>query len=112
VFTRFYQGYILPNKFSIDKRKAHLSTLIFAGQITKEEALKELAEPTYDPQLQQQDKEYIAKKLGFTNEEFEQVLQLPNKKHEDYGTDKAQRALYFRIMGWIKPVTQIIKKIR
>ncbi len=25
VLTRFYQGYILPNKFKIDKRKAHLS---------------------------------------------------------------------------------------
>jgi N-acetyl sugar amidotransferase len=112
VFTRFYQGYILPEKFSIDKRKAHLSTLIFAGQITKEEALKELEQPTYDLKLQQQDKEYIAKKLGFTNEEFEEILRLPNRKHEDYGTDRSQRALYFRIMGWIKPVTQIIKKIR
>ena len=28
VFTRFYQGYILPTKFNIDKRRAHLSTLI------------------------------------------------------------------------------------
>ncbi|MFM6923862.1 MAG: N-acetyl sugar amidotransferase, partial [Ferruginibacter sp.] len=33
VFTRFYQGYILPVKFGIDKRKAHLSNLIFSGQL-------------------------------------------------------------------------------
>jgi N-acetyl sugar amidotransferase len=42
VFTRFYQGYVLPQKFGIDKRKAHLSNLIFSGQLSKEEALSEL----------------------------------------------------------------------
>ncbi len=42
IFTRFYQGYILPRKFKIDKRRAHLSTLICSGQITREEALEEL----------------------------------------------------------------------
>jgi hypothetical protein len=47
VFTRFYQGYILAKKFNIDKRKAHLSNLIFSGQITKQEALEELALPAY-----------------------------------------------------------------
>lgn len=112
VFTRFYQGYILPTKFHIDKRKAHLSTLIFAGQITKEEALKELAAPPYDTRLQREDKEYIAKKLGFTNDEFEGLLNLPNQKHEFYGTDVAQRALYYKIMRTIKPITRIIKKIK
>jgi N-acetyl sugar amidotransferase len=112
VFTRFYQGYILPHKFKIDKRKAHLSNLIFAGQITKKEALEELAKPTYDPMLQRQDKEYIAKKLGFSESEFEAILNLPNKRHEDYRTDKEQRALYFKIMRSIKPITRLIKKTR
>ena len=112
VFTRFYQGYILPTKFKVDKRKAHLSNLIFSGQLTKEDALKELALPTYDPALQAEDKEYIAKKLGFSSEEFAQVLQLPNKSHDEYGTDKKQRELYFRIMRTIKPITSIIKKIK
>jgi hypothetical protein len=35
VFTRFYEDYILPEKFKVDKRKAHLSNLIFSGQLTK-----------------------------------------------------------------------------
>jgi N-acetyl sugar amidotransferase len=112
VFTRFYQGYILPKKFNIDKRKAHLSTLIFAGQMSKEEALRELEQPPYDINLQRQDKEYIAKKLGFSMDEFETILTLPNKRHEDYGTDKAQREFYFRVMRAIKPITKQIKKVR
>lgn len=112
VFTRFYQGYILPKKFKIDKRKAHLSNLIFAGQMTKEAALKELSLPTYDVNLQASDKEYIAKKLGFTNQEFEDLLNLPNRKHEEYGTDQSQRAFYYKAMKVIKPITSVIKKIR
>ena len=42
VFTRFFQAYMLPRKFNIDKRRAHLSTLICSGQVTREEALAEL----------------------------------------------------------------------
>lgn len=112
VFTRFYQGYILPKKFNIDKRKAHLSNLIFAGQITKEEAEKELAEPTYDAQLQADDFEYVAKKLSFSVEEFHEVLSQPNRQHAEFGTDENQRKFYFNIMRTIKPITQIVKKIR
>ena len=31
IYTRFVQAYILPKKFNIDKRKAHLSSLICSG---------------------------------------------------------------------------------
>ena len=47
VFTRFYQGYILPQKFGIDKRKIHLSTLIISGQMTRDQALNLIAESPY-----------------------------------------------------------------
>jgi hypothetical protein len=111
VFTRFYQGYILPKKFNIDKRKAHLSNLIFSGQLTREEALKELSEPAYELSLMKDDFEFVAKKLGFTNSEFEEVLSRPNIPHDTYGTDKKQREMYFRIMKSIKPITSLSKKI-
>jgi N-acetyl sugar amidotransferase len=91
VFTRFYQGYVLPYKFGIDKRKAHLSNLIFSGQLDKESALKILSEPPYDPKLQLEDLEYIAKKLGFSKEEFEEVLNKENVDHVIYGTDYKNR---------------------
>lgn len=110
VFTRFYQGFILPKKYGIDKRKAHLSNRIFAGHITKEFALKELEQPPYNERQQQEDFEFVAKKLGFSFQEFEEILNRPNVPHEFYGTDEKQRALYFKIMKTIKPVTRIIKK--
>src|SRR5207237_163012 len=50
IFTRFYQGYILPEKFKVDKRKSHLSNLIFSKQISKADALEELKKPIYSPE--------------------------------------------------------------
>jgi N-acetyl sugar amidotransferase len=112
IFTRFYQGYILPTKFNIDKRKAHLSTLICSGQISRQEALEELNINTYSKEMQMSDKEYVAKKLGFTLNEFEEVLNLPNRKHEEYGTDRKLRDNYFKFMKILKPFTRIVKKIK
>jgi N-acetyl sugar amidotransferase len=109
VFTRFYQGYILPKKFNIDKRKAHLSTLICSGQITREEALHELSQPTYDLKLQEEDKIYIAKKLNFTMEEFDKLLTLPNVEHEFYGTDKWQQDLLFGVNNFVKKIHKFNK---
>lgn len=87
VFTRFFQGYYLPVKFGYDKRLAHLSSLINAGQMTREEAVEELALPTYDRQLQENDKEFVAKKLGVGTHELEEIFQLPNKEYSDYASN-------------------------
>jgi len=84
IFTKFYQNYILPTKFKVNKRKAHLSNLICSGQMTREEALSLLNEPLYDPVELIQDKEYVLKKLGFTLEEFNRIMQLPPKSHLDF----------------------------
>lgn len=97
IFTRFYQGYVLPKKFGIDKRKAHLSNLILSGQISREEALRELQQPPYDEVQQEEDKAYVAKKLGFSDEEFEAILNAPPRDHRAFRTDARDRALYFEI---------------
>ena len=89
VFTRFYQGYILPVKFGIHKRKAHLSTLICSKQITRAEALKELQINDYSPEMAGQDKEYVIKKLGLTEKEFDDIMSSPVKKHTDYKTEQS-----------------------
>jgi len=83
VLTRFFQGHYLPAKFGIDKRKAHLSSLILSGQITKEEALNELKKPPYPSEEQlQADKTYIAQKLGLSLYEWEEILALPPRAHD------------------------------
>ena len=110
VFTRFYQGYILPKKFGVDKRKAHLSNLICSGQITKEEALEELKKPIYPPELEQQDYEFVIKKLGFTKEEFEEYLKRPRREHTEFKTERPIYEMY-PILKPLKPAGDLLKKI-
>jgi N-acetyl sugar amidotransferase len=84
-YTRFYQSYILPTKFGIDKRKAHLSCLIIStGEITREEALEELNNPAFNPDSLEEDRTYLLKKLGITSEEFDEIMAAPVRTIYDY----------------------------
>jgi N-acetyl sugar amidotransferase len=94
LFTRFYQGYILPKKFGVDKRKAHLSNLIYAGQITKEEALAELANPPYPLELQEEDLAFVTKKLGFSRAEFDTIMQAAPVSHTAYEVERSVYEMY------------------
>ncbi len=84
IFTKFYQAYILPTKFGIDKRKAHLSSLIRSGQMSREQALEDMKEPLYDAGELKEEKEYVAKKFGLSEGEFEEIMRLPVKSHLEY----------------------------
>jgi len=102
-FTKFYQAYILPEKFHIDKRKAHLSTLICSGQMTRSEALLELGKPLYEPAQLQSDKEYVMKKFGLTPQDFENIMHLPVKKHSEFKSDKKLKARYMDMLIRTEP---------
>ncbi len=102
VFTQFFQAHVLPVKFGFDKRRAHLSSLICSEQITRDEALEELKKPLYDVNQLREHINYITKKWEITPEEFERIIRLPPKKHEDYPTNQKwmERALKFKtILG-------------
>lgn len=101
-FTKFFQAYYLPHKFGFDKRKAHLSSLIVSGQISREEALKELDKPLYDPVELEEDKEFVAKKLDFTLEEFEEILKYPNKTFMDYPSEIKTYNFFKKLKNLIK----------
>ena len=84
VFTRFFEGYYLPHKFGFDTRKNVASNEILAGTLTRGEALEMLKKPPYDPDQMQQDKEYVAKKLGISVQEFDAIIDGPNHTPADY----------------------------
>lgn len=88
VLTRFYQCYILPQRWEIDKRKAHLSCLICAGQISRQEALEALKEPPYDPEVLKEDKKLIFTILGIDEAELQKLMTLPKRQHEQFGSDR------------------------
>ena len=101
MFTKFYQGYILPEKFKVDKRKSHLSTLICSGQISKEEALKELEKPAYKTDELHGDKEFFIKKMELTESEFEEIMSRPVRKHVHYSS-------YIKVINTIRKVKRMI----
>ncbi len=83
-FTRFYEGYWLPTKFGYDKHRAHFSSLILTGQMTREEAIERIAQPAYDEETIMQDFEYVAKKLDLTVSELQELMGGENRTYRDY----------------------------
>jgi hypothetical protein len=83
-FTRFYEDYWLPRKFGFEKRRAHFSSLILTGQMTREEALDRISRPELDEITLQHEFEYVANKLDWTREEFLKIFEGENKTYLDY----------------------------
>lgn len=84
IFTRYIIGYWLPEKFGIDKRKITFSAQIRSGLRDRDEALKELNTLPYSKRQIELDREYVIKKLGFSEEEFEKVLKSKNASFRDF----------------------------
>ena len=114
VFTRYFQGYYLPQKFGFDKRKAHYSSLIMSGQMTRDEALESLQKPTYDEALRTQDHAFIAKKLGVSVEELEEIFARPRVDHLEYPNDVRQWELALDTATMIRKLTPdwLVHKLR
>lgn len=102
VFTKFYQAYILPQKFKVDKRLAHLSNLICSHQLTKENAYKELQLPLYSEEDLEIEKLYVLKKLGLTTKEFDELMSAPIRQHKDFKTEEKLWKNYFKLVNLLK----------
>lgn len=84
VYTRFVQSYIQPVKFNLDYRRATYSSQICSGEMTRENALELLKDPSYENLQADKDKDYASKKFGISLEEFEDILKSPPKSYKDY----------------------------
>jgi len=89
IFTRFYQGFILPVKFGVDKRKNHLSTLVLTGELKKENAEKLLKEIPYPSEQELiNDIECFLERMKWSKEDLVEYLKRPEKPHSIYGSEK------------------------
>lgn len=88
IITRYYQGFILPRKFGFDKRRIHLSRLVCHRQMTKAEALEDLARPPYDPELMAMDREFVIKKFKLSEREFDELMTAAPREHLAFGSDE------------------------
>lgn len=90
-FTRFYEGYWLPERFGYETRRVQYSSLILTGQMRREEAIEALQKPAYDPETIEHEFDYIARKLGITSAELRGYFTMPLKSYKDY---KNQRWMF------------------
>jgi hypothetical protein len=93
VFTKWFQNFYLFEKFGIDKRKAHLSSLIISGQTTRKEALEEL------------EKNPVYPRLGLE----ERILRIPKHEYTDFPNDEKR---YEFISTVIRTIRDSLKRLR
>lgn len=98
-FTRFYEGFWLLKKFGYDKRRAHFSSLILTGQLSRADALERIARDPYSPEQVKQDFEYIATKLGIREAELQAMFDAPNKTFRDYANMMPVLDLGAKVLG-------------
>lgn len=109
-FTKFFEGYWLPTKFGFDTRRVQFSSLIVTGQMTREDAVQRLSQPSYDAATIDLDFEYIATKLGISVDELRSYHAAPNKSFRDY---KSQLQLFLwgaRVMDWLRLEPRVAKR--
>jgi N-acetyl sugar amidotransferase len=110
-FTKFYQGAILPRKFGIDKRRVHLSDQVRNGELTRGDALAIVAEPLYFPEELRAESEYVRKKLGFDEAEWDAIMAAPPKSHLDYASDLRPSSPVLRLYRALQPLRGVIERV-
>jgi N-acetyl sugar amidotransferase len=100
-FTRFYEDFWLPKKFGYEKRRAHFSSLILTGQMTREEALERISKPEMDEQFLRQEFEYVANKLDLTVAQLQEIFEGPNKTFRDYKNKQRIISLGGKVMTFL-----------
>lgn len=89
--TAFLQTCWLPEKFGIDKRKSHLSSLIVSDQMSRDDALEELEESQYDRESMDYIKGLMADNMGITVGDIDELLLAEPHRHDEYKIDNINK---------------------
>ena len=104
-YTRFYQGYISPKKYGMDRRLISLSAQIRSGHISRGEAINIINSPHYSDEDILEDKKFIAKKFNLNEKEMDEILSFPNKSFKDYKT-------YFPLLKRMRKIIKLLSKLK
>lgn len=100
-FTRFYEDYWLPRRFGFEKRRAHFSSLIMTGQMTRDAALARISQPEMDEHFLAQEFEYVAHKLDLSVEELQKLFDQPKKTFRDYRNKRWLISFGANMLRWL-----------
>lgn len=105
-YTRFFQSYILYNKFNIDKRIPEYSALIRSGQLNRDEAIVKVKHKPYSENSIEFEIDYFCKKMSISRNYFEKIMSAKIKSYKDYKTHADLKYKYPRIYDWYKKTLQ------
>ena len=107
-FTKIYEGYWLPQRFGFDTRKIQFSSLILTEQMSRDEAIEKLKEPSFNLETIDEEFNYIATKLGISSEKLREYFNLPKKYYWDYKNQQT----FFKFGGKILKFLGVEKSIK
>lgn len=84
IFTRFAEGYWLPERFGFDTRRVQFSSLIVTDQMKREDAIEQLKSPALSPEEAKIEFDRVASMLDITSEELKGYFDMPLKSYKDY----------------------------
>ena len=101
IITRFLQAHYLPEKFGLDKKRAHVASLVVGGEMTREQALAEMEDKSdYTNEQMIKDRDFVLDKLDISMSDWKKIMTSPNKKDSEYAGS----------MKYIKFLTRIKRK--
>ena len=106
LITKFLEGYWMPKKWGYDIRRTWLSSLVMTGQMTREEALKELEQPPITEEEGKQMFTEVARKLEISEAELQSYFELPPS-----GIKYKNNAWAFKLGIWLYTKLGIVKRI-
>jgi len=105
LFTKVFQNDYLVRKYGYDKRRPHLSSLIVSGQMSRDEALEELARPLYNPEEREADLDYFCEKLCITRTEYESFVNGFKSSYRDYPNWESKYQLLKKMQSVVERVS-------
>lgn len=113
IFTRFYQGFLLPEKFGIDKRKSHLSSLVLTGKMDHQSALALLRENPYsEKENLESDKKYFLKKIGWSESDLLDYINRKPVSHWNYRTEEKELMFFRKIEKVINKFFKLARRLK
>lgn len=109
-FTDFFQEVYLPERFGIDKKRAHLSSLIINQELSREEALRILIGSRISMLDRNNLIQFVSNKLGITSLEMEAFIQLPFKSDKTYRNQSYLNQLIDRAVQVRNLIRKLAKK--
>jgi len=110
-FTDYFQEIYLPERFSIQKKRAHLSSLIVSGEVSRESAIEVISSSKLEGLDRANLQQFVATKLGISVDELKKLENLPYVDDRMFANEAYLNDLITRLVK-IRNVLRTLSRLR